>query len=127
LPQVKRMEERERFFKMLPSPETTFVNTETFSNIIQKRELTTDVAKFIALIYGRRDILQVIDESTYDDIKTLERLVKLYQQGFIKPSKTAIAGDEEMNDMVSSIAEPKIMERYALGPNRDQNFSGAAG
>jgi CheY-like chemotaxis protein len=115
----KRMEERERMFKMLPSPETTFVTTETFRNIIQKRELTTDVAKFIALVDGKRDILQIIDESTYDDIKTLERLVKLYQQGFIKPSKTAMAGDEELSDMVTSIAEPKIMEQFGLGSTRE--------
>lgn len=115
----KRMEERERMFKMLPSPETTFVTTETFRNIIQKRELTTDVAKFIALIDGKRDILQIIDESTYDDIKTLERLVKLYQQGFIKPNKTAMAGDEEIGDMVSSLAEPKIVERFDLGNSRE--------
>jgi len=115
----KRMEERERMFKMLPSPETTFVTTETFRNIIQKRELTTDVAKFIALVDGKRDILQIIDESTYDDIKTLERLVKLYQQGFIKPSKTAMAGDEELGDMVTSIAEPKIMEQFGLGSPRE--------
>ncbi|MCI0694674.1 response regulator [candidate division KSB1 bacterium] len=114
----KRMEERERMFKMLPSPETTFVTTETFRSIIQKRELTTDVAKFIALVDGKRDILQIIDESTYDDIKTLERLVKLYQQGFIKPSKTAMAGDEELGDIVTSIAEPKIMEQFGLGNNR---------
>jgi hypothetical protein len=103
---------------MLPSPETTFVTTETFRNIIQKRELTTDVSKFIALVDGKRDILQIIDESTYDDIKTLERLVKLYQQGFIKPSKTAMAGDEELSDIVTSIAEPKIMEQFGLGNNR---------
>lgn len=115
----KRMEERERMFKMLPSPETTFVTTETFRNIIQKRELTTDVAKFIALVDGKRDILQIIDESTYDDIKTLERLVKLYQQGFIKPTKTAMAGDEELGDMVTSIAEPKIMEQFGLGSTRE--------
>jgi CheY-like chemotaxis protein len=118
----KRMEERERLFKMLPSPETTFVTTETFRNILQKREVTTDVAKFIALIDGKRDILQIIDESTYDDIKTLERLVKLYQQGFIKPGKTTIAGQEEIDDIASSIAEPKIVEQLVIGPSREQRF-----
>jgi len=120
----KRMEERERLFKMLPSPETTFLTTETFRNIITKRELTTDVAKFISLIDGKRDILQVIDESNYDDIKTLERLAKLYQQGFIKPSKTALAGDDEVGDMVSTIAEPKIIEKLDLGANIEQRFAG---
>jgi len=106
----KRMEERERLFKMLPSPETTFVTTETFRNIVARRELTTDVERFIALIDGKRDILQVIDESNYDDIKTLERMVKLYQQGFIKPNKTSLAGDDD-GDMVSTLAEPKIIEK----------------
>ncbi|MDZ7292443.1 MAG: response regulator [candidate division KSB1 bacterium] len=119
----KRMEERERLFKMLPSPETTFVTTETFRNIIQKRELSTDVAKFIALIDGRRDILQIIDESTYDDIKTLERLVKLYQQGFIKPSKMEMAEDEGLTDIVSSIAEPEIVQQFDLSPNRESRFT----
>ena len=122
----KRMEERERLFKMLPSPETTFITTETFRNIITKRELTTDVAKFIALIDGRRDILQVIDESTYDDIKTLERLVKLYQQGFIKPNKTSPAGDEEIGEMVSTIAEPKIVQKLDLGASIEPRIAGRA-
>jgi len=122
----KRMEERERMFKMLPSPETTFVTTETFRNIITKRELTTDVAKFISLIDGKRDILQVIDESNYDDIKTLERLVKLYQQGFIKPNKISLAGDEEMNEMVATIAEPKIIEQLDLASSFEQRFAGRA-
>jgi CheY-like chemotaxis protein len=122
----KRMEERERLFKMLPSPETTFFTTETFRNIIAKRELTTDVAKFISLIDGKRDILQIIDESNYDDIKTLERLVKLCQQGFIKPSKASLTGEEEISDMVSTIAEPKIIEKLNLGPNDEQRFVGRA-
>ncbi|MDZ7361059.1 MAG: response regulator [candidate division KSB1 bacterium] len=120
----KRMEERERLFKALPSPETTFVTTETFRNIIAKRELTTDVAKFISLIDGKRDILQIIDESNYDDIKTLERLVKLHQQGFIKPKKTSLAGDEEMGDMVSTLAEPKIIEKLDFDPGFEQRFAG---
>jgi CheY-like chemotaxis protein len=120
----KRMEERERLFKMLPSPEATFVTTETFRNIIVKRELTTDVVKFISLIDGKRDILQVIDESNYDDIKTLERLVKLYQQGFIKPSKTSLASDDEMSEMVSTIAEPKIVEKLDFDPAVEQRFAG---
>ncbi len=120
----KRMEERERLFKALPSPETTFITTETFRNIIAKRELTTDVAKFISLIDGKRDILQIIDESNYDDIKTLERLVKLHQQGFIKPKKTLLAGDEEMGDMVSTLAEPKIVEKLDFDPSLEQRFTG---
>lgn len=109
----KRMEERERLFKLLPSPETTFVITDTFQSILKKRELTTEVSRFVSLIDGRRDLLQIIDESTYDDIKTLERLVKLYQQGFIKPSKTIITSEEDERDLSSTLAEPKILEKIS--------------
>lgn len=109
----KRMEERERLFKLLPSPETTFVITDTFRSILQKRELTTEVSRFVSLIDGRRDLLQIIDESTYDDIKTLERLVKLYQQGFIKPSKTIITAEDDERDLSTTLAEPKILEKIS--------------
>ena len=109
----KHIEERERLFKLLPSPETTFVLTETFRSILQKRELTTDVQKFVNLINGKRDLLQIIDESNYDDIKTLERLVKLYQQGFIKPSKSAVDSDLDEEPLPATLAEPKVLEKFS--------------
>lgn len=112
----KRMEEREQLFKQLPSPETTFVMTETFRNIMQKRDASPEVAKFVSLIDGRRDILQVIDESTYDDIKTLERLVKLYQQGFIKPGKPGANVAEDKNDFSEGLAEPKLVQKILQAP-----------
>lgn len=118
----KRMEERERLFRLLPSPETTFVTTDTFRSILQKRELTTEVARFIGLIDGHRDILQIIDESTYDDIKTLERLVKLYQQGLIKPAKTTITSEEDEQGLSANLAEPKILQRISVEPQPTPSF-----
>ncbi len=112
----KRMEERELLFKQLPSPETTFVMTETFRNIMHKREASPEVAKFVSLIDGRRDILQIIDESTYDDIKTLERLVKLYQQGFIKPGKPGANVAEDKTDFSEGLAEPKLVQKILQAP-----------
>jgi len=111
----KRMEERERLFKQLPSPEIMFVTTDEFRQILAKREITTDVAKFIAIIDGKRDILQIIDESTYDDLKALERLVKLYRQGLIKPSNAAAlpASPEEEVDITSAIAEPHVVNHMS--------------
>lgn len=81
----RRLEERENLIKKLPSLETTFVLSKSFQQIISQKELASDVAKFLNLINGKRDIQQIIDESVYDDIKTLERLVKLSNQGFIVP------------------------------------------
>ncbi len=81
----KRIEKRQELLKHLPSPETRFVMTETFRRVLAKKEVTTDVARFVALLNGRRTVLQIVDESTYEDLKTLERIVRLYGQGFIKP------------------------------------------
>lgn len=119
----KRIEEREQLFKQLPSPETTFVMTETFRSIMQKREASAEVAKFVSLIDGRRDILQIIDESTYDDIKTLERLVKLYQQGFIKPGKPGANFTEDKTDFTEGLAEPKLVQKILQTPPENKKSS----
>ncbi|RMD95351.1 MAG: response regulator, partial [Calditrichaeota bacterium] len=107
----KRMEERERLFKMLPSPETTFVVTDTFKKILAKKELSSDAAKFLTLIDGRRDIMQIIDDSTYDDLKALERLVKLYQQGFIKPGHSRKPQPPEIKVARAGEAGSEVVER----------------
>lgn len=93
----KRIEQRERLFKQLPSPETTFVITERFQKILQRQELSQEARKFLALIDGRHDIMQIIDAGIYDDIRTLERLVKLYRQGLIVPGKATAPTTTEIN------------------------------
>ena len=105
----RRIEERERLFKLLPSPETTFETTETFQKLIQKKNLTSDAAKFVNMLNGKRDILQIIDESSYDDIKTLQRLVKLYEQGFIK-SPGVVVSEKNKTDVTKGAAESDIDE-----------------
>ncbi len=92
----KRMEERETLLSELPPPDTTFVLTDRFKQILRQKELSPDVAKLITLIDGRRDIMKIIDESIYDDLKTLKKLVRLYQQGFIAPGKASDSAAPEI-------------------------------
>ncbi len=108
----KRMEERESLFHELPSPETTFVLTDRFKQILRQKELSPDVAKLITLIDGRRDIMKLIDESIYDDLKTLKKLVRLYQQGFIAPGKA------------SDSAAPEIKIRGSVRDEADDSSAG---
>jgi DNA-binding response OmpR family regulator/signal recognition particle receptor subunit beta len=81
----KRIEKRQMLLEQLPNPDTRFVMTETFRKVLAKKEVTTDVARFVGLFDGRRTVLQIVDESTYEDLKALERIVRLYNQGFIRP------------------------------------------
>lgn len=82
---LKRMEQREKYLKEFPSPHLKFVLTSIFRKILSKKKATKDLIQFVSLFDGRRDILEIIDDSCYDDLKTLERLIRLYRQGFIKP------------------------------------------
>ncbi|MDZ7261961.1 MAG: response regulator [candidate division KSB1 bacterium] len=91
---LKRMEQREKYLQELPSPETTFVATTTFKKLLAKKKVTPDLAKFVSLFDGQRTVLEIIDDSCYDDLKTLERIVRLYHQGFIKPSRPVPAAEE---------------------------------
>jgi len=104
-----RQEKRNRFLKKLPSTETTIVLTDRFKKMITSREISPDVAKFLKLINGMRDINQILEESMQDDLVSLEKLVKLYQQGFIKP------GQESDNDFfeIKIASRPEIPEKTA--------------
>lgn len=81
----KRLQDREKLIKQLPSLDVIFVKAPLFEKVLQKKKISGDALKFISLFDGNRKVTDIITESIYDDIKTLERILKLYQQGFIKP------------------------------------------
>ncbi len=81
----KRLQDREKLIKQLPSLETIFVKTAIFAQILKKKSISADALKFIDLFNGKRTISKIIAESIYDDIKTVEKITKLYHQGFIRP------------------------------------------
>ncbi len=81
----KRIQERENLLRQLPSLDTVFVKTAIFEQVLQRKNIGTDALKFVSLFDGKRTLSQVIAESTYDDIKTIERIIRLYEQGFVQP------------------------------------------
>ncbi|MFQ5822632.1 MAG: response regulator [bacterium] len=85
LQSFKRLQEQQKFIKQLPPFDSVFIKSTLFQQILKKRAITTDANKFISLFDGKRTISDIIADSTYDDLKTLERITKLYQQGFIQP------------------------------------------
>ncbi len=82
----KRLQDREKLTQQLPSLDTIFVKTKIFSQVLKKKSVSTDALKFISLFDGVKSVNEIITESTYDDIKTLERIIKLNEQGFICPN-----------------------------------------
>lgn len=102
---LKRLELREKLINQLSSPRTAFVVTPTFKLLLEKKKVAGDVLSFIDLLDGKRDVEQIIDDSGLDDLITLKRIVRLYQQGFIKPTIPP-AKKPVLPEKTESIAEP---------------------
>ncbi|MFZ5515782.1 MAG: response regulator [Candidatus Zhuqueibacterota bacterium] len=104
---MKRMETRENLIAQLSSPKTAFIITPTFKNIVERKKVGDAVSSFIQLLDGKRDVEQIIDDSGADDLVTLKRIIRLYQQGFIKatipPAKKEVTQQQP-------VIEPKKIE-----------------
>lgn len=85
LQSYKRMQERERLMEELPAMDAVLVQTPVFQKMLRKRPVAPDAQKFIALFDGKRTIADILLDSHYEDLKTLQRVVKLYEQGFVRP------------------------------------------
>ena len=85
----KRLQERENMLLKLPPLDTTLVKTVIFDQILGRKAIGPDALRFIALFDGQRSLSDILSASTYDDLKTLERITRLYDQGFIRPVSDA--------------------------------------
>ncbi len=79
----KQLEKRAELLKSLPNLNTKLTLSSTFLRIIEKRQMSGDVVRFIQLFNGQNSLQKIIDDSFYDDIVTLERTQKMYLQGFL--------------------------------------------
>ena len=83
----KHLETREKLLSKLPGEEAVLVLTPIFLKIIENRQLQPDAVKFIELFDGHRTVQRVVEDSPYDDLTTLQRMVKMFEQGFLKELK----------------------------------------
>ncbi len=83
---IKRLEIREKLIEQLSSPKTSFIITPTFKMLIDKKRVNGEITNFVKLFDGNHEVEQIIEESGLDDLIALKRIIKLYQQGFIKPT-----------------------------------------
>ncbi|HNY89913.1 MAG TPA: response regulator [bacterium] len=91
---AKRMEQREELLHRLPALETVLVTTQNFKKIIAKKELASDLEYFVRLFDGAHSLGRIIDESKYDEITTLNRILKLYELGFLHSLRDFEPADE---------------------------------
>ena len=92
---VKRLQNRDKILKELPSLESVLVTTSNFKKIISQKKLAPDLDHFLTLFDGERTLARIIDESSYDDLTTLERISKLFRLGFIRALRGAAPETEQ--------------------------------
>jgi DNA-binding response OmpR family regulator len=119
---AKRMEQREELLQQLPSLDAVLVTTKNFKRIIESQELEPDLAAFVSLFDGERTLGRIIDESSYDEITCLKRIVKLFNLGFLnilsetdtsvqmekKKKKPEPERRAETDKMIESGSEPDV-------------------
>jgi CheY-like chemotaxis protein/signal recognition particle receptor subunit beta len=122
---VKRMEIREQLIGQLSSPRTSFMITPTFKMLITRKRVNGEITQFVKLFDGKRDVEQIIDDSGMDDLLALKRIVRLYQQGFIKPTipperKPVIAKKIEPDDQeIKFISKPEPKPLKPAPPQKE--------
>ena len=107
------MQSREAILSQLPSIDSVLVTTNNFKKIVGPKQLTRDLDNFLSLLDGERTLARIIDESSYDDITTLERLLKLYRLGFLRSLRGKVPEQDEAEYAFSedTIVETKHYEK----------------
>lgn len=79
----KRIESRRKLLLDLPSPDCVLNLSSSFLKIIEDREMPIDIIQFIELFDGNKSIEEIISDSKLDVVVAIERIVKMYEQGFL--------------------------------------------
>jgi len=101
----KRLQERDKLLAGLPSLDKILVKTVIFDQVLSRKAIAPDALRFIALFDGQRTLADILTASTYDDLKTLKRITRLYEQGFIRP-----VGDESVHTPPTTMDDVEATE-----------------
>lgn len=107
---AKRMEQREKILALLPASDCVFTLSDTFKKIISKKGVNPELEKFVNLFDGVNDISRIIDASDYDDLRTLERINKLYKLGFLEVRDNGVAFEPQTNKTVTPAQDSELEE-----------------
>ena len=117
----KRMESRRKLLLDLPSLENVLNLSSNFLNIIENREMPIDIIQFIELFDGKKSIAEILNDSKLDEVVAIERIVKMYEQGFlveIEKPEQEITREENVpikKEAIFSQKEYEIFQKRVLG------------
>jgi DNA-binding response OmpR family regulator len=120
---MRRVDEWGRLLEELP-PLTTLFEIDHGQLLERLNEIPDELNGILRLFDGKRNLMQVVDESPFEDLSTLSTVTKLFFEGLLVPKA---AGDETSITGAASIAPPSTMpssmrmdgERDSIVPSSD--------
>jgi DNA-binding response OmpR family regulator len=98
---MRRVDEWGRLLEQLP-PLSTIFEIEHDALIERLNEIPDELNGILKLFDGRRTLLDVVDESPFEDLSTLATITKLYFEGLL-----IIAPTTAEDDVVPSVEQPE--------------------
>lgn len=114
---MRRVDEWGRMFEQLPPLETIF-EVDYLELADRLSEIPDEVNGILRLFDGRRSLLEVVDDSDFDDLEALEIISKLYFEGLIYDSRQRPQDEQPRISIGEWISKPPLEDLPALQPKK---------
>jgi CheY-like chemotaxis protein/Flp pilus assembly protein TadD len=114
---MRRVDEWGRMFEQLPPLETVF-EVDYLELADRLSEIPDEVNGILRLFDGRRSLLEVVDDSDFDDLEALEIISKLYFEGLIYDSRQRPQDEQPKISIGEWISKPPLEDVTALQPKK---------
>jgi hypothetical protein len=111
---MRRADEWGRLIEQLPPLTSTF-EVDHHKLVDRLSEIPDELNGILRLLDGRHTLLEVVDESPFEDLSTLTTLSKLYFEGLLVASAAA-PGPIVPSSMPASVAPPAAVQAPAAHP-----------
>ncbi|MEJ7730203.1 MAG: response regulator [Polyangiaceae bacterium] len=119
---MRRVDEWGRLLEALP-PLSTIFEVDSEELLERLNEIPDELNGILRLFDGRRNLMQVVDASPFEDLSTLSTISKLYFEGLLVP--VTAAGDPVPEELVPS--EPGAADAEASPEHRHPSVVPASG
>jgi DNA-binding response OmpR family regulator len=113
---MRRVDEWGRLLEALPAL-TTIFEVDSAELLERLNEIPDELNAILRLFDGKRNLMQVVDESPFEDLSTLSTISKLYFEGLLVPAAAPAADDVVPADLARATSlEPTSGPHGSTGP-----------